>query len=688
MHGADADRVGRDGRLRPAPGADRQTEPAEHESIEHLRSSAARYRALVENVNDVVFCVDTAGVLTYLNPAVEQFGLGSVQSFLGQPFSRFIHPDDLPGLTASFERTLEGTLEPYEFRILAADGAIRRVRTSSRPLWEGGTLVGLTGVLTDITDRTRMEEELRRARDELERRVEERTAELRAANARLLQEVAERTQAETTLRESEDRWRRLVEHNPACLAVHREGKLVYANPAGLRLLRVERLKDVVGKPLLDFVHPDYRALVVERVRRMMEEDVPVEPLEEKFLRPNGEVIDVEVTAIPIIYMGQRAIMTVSWDITERKIAQAALKASEERYRQFFEMDVAADYISTPAGTLEACNAAYVRLFGFASRAEAMATNIAVLYPSPERRGEFLDLIRTRRVVHNHRLELRRRDGMPLYVIANAAGTFDDAGSLVQIQGFLLDETAQRLLEQQFLHAQRMEAVGQLAGGAAHDFNNMLAVVIGVSDMMLAKMSPSDPLFTKVTTIHSAAVRSAEVAGQLLTFAGRQSGAPQVIDLNAAIVSLRAILQRLIGERIRLRHEPAADTWGVRIDPTHLDQVLANLATNARDAIEGEGEIVIRTSNVVVGDDSTSLCADARPGEFVRLAVEDTGRGIDEATLPRIFEPFFTTKPVGRGTGLGLSTVRGIVTQQGGFVTVTSRPGQGTTFALYFPRVVV
>lgn len=652
-----------------------------------IQRQVEMYRALVENINDVMFSVDNEGFLTYVSPAIERLGLFPVDEVAGRPFTRFIHPEDLPGLLKSFQRTMEGTLEPYEFRIIIKDGSIRYVRTSSRPLYERGNVVGLTGVMSDITERKRIEEALRSAREELEHRVEERTAQLREANELLVREIGERIRAETTLRESEDRWRRLVEHNPACLAVHREGKLVYANPAGLRLLRVPNLEQIVGKPLLDFVHPDYRATVIARVCRMMEHDEPVEPMEEKFLRPNGDVIDVEVTAIPITYMGTRAIMTVSWDITERKRAEEALRASEERYRKFFEMDLAADYISTPEGSLTACNPAYVRMFGFSSRDEAMATNVAELYPCPEGRREFLEVLHARRTLMDHHMELRRRDGSPLYVIANVAGRFDDAGILIQIQGYLFDETPRKLLEQQFLHAQKMEAVGHLAGGVAHDFNNMLGVVLGMSDVILEKMGPADPLYPKIETIHSAALRSAEVAGQLLAFARKQAVEPQVINLNDALRSLRSILERLLGDRMTLRYRPAPDLWNVRIDPTQIDQILANLATNARDAMEGSGEILIETANTAIDDEYCRIHLQAKPGEYVRLAVVDNGRGMDAATMSHVFEPFFTTKPVGEGTGLGLSTVYGIVTQNGGFLDVASTPRSGTTFSLFFPRFV-
>ena len=668
-------------------GANGPDEPESHRLIEALRHSEEQYRTLVENINDVVFSVDTEGRITYVSPAITRIDLWDAGGVIGRPFSHFIHPDDLRGLQESFRRTLTGTLEPHDFRVIAKDGSIRHVRTSSRPVMQHGVTVGLTGLLTDITEQKQMEEALGRARAELEHRVLERTAELVEANERLTREIAERGHAEETLRESEDRWRRLVEHNSACLAVHRAGKLVYVNPAGMRLFQLKKQEDVVGKPLLDFVHPESRGTVIERVKRMMETGKPVEPMEEKFLRPNGEVIDVEVTAIPITYLGERAIMTVTWDITERKRAEEALRASEERYRRFFEMDLTADYISMPDGTLSVCNPAYVRMFGFASLEEALATNVAELYPRPEARDEFIKLVKRHGTLVRHEMELRSRDGSALHVIANVTGSFDEAGDLIQIQGYLFDETPRKLLEQQFLQAQKMEAVGRLAGGVAHDFNNMLGVILGMSDLILEKMSAMDPLRRKIETIHNAAMRSSEVARQLLAFASRQAVEPRVIDLNATIVAMHRILERLAGETTMVTLKPGRDLWPIRVDPTQVDQVLANLATNARDAMDDTGEITIETANTTLDEGFCRTHLNAVPGDYVRLSFSDNGRGMDEDTKRRMFEPFFTTKPVGQGTGLGLSTVYGIVTQNHGFIDVSSAFGRGTTLTIYFPRLL-
>jgi signal transduction histidine kinase len=231
----------------------------------------------------------------------------------------------------------------------------------------------------------------------------------------------------------------------------------------------------------------------------------------------------------------------------------------------------------------------------------------------------------------------------------------------------------------------MESVGLLAGGVAHDFNNMLGVILGVTEMALGKMAPDQPLRADLEEIRNAAERSAELTRQLLGFARRQPVAPKVLDLNETVAGLLRMLQRLVGENLLLDWHPGANLWPVWMDPSQIDQVLANLCVNARDAVAGAGKITVGTENRIVAAHDCACHADYLPGEYVVLTVSEDGCGMDEETLGRIFEPFFTTKGVGKGTGLGLATVYGIVKQNKGFIDVHSKVGQGTTFNVYLPR---
>lgn len=241
------------------------------------------------------------------------------------------------------------------------------------------------------------------------------------------------------------------------------------------------------------------------------------------------------------------------------------------------------------------------------------------------------------------------------------------------------------LQEQLIQSQKMESVGRLAGGVAHDFNNMLSVINGNAEMALEDLTPSNPLYKTLKDILNAGERSANLTRQLLAFARKQTIDPKVLDLNDIVGNMLKMLQRLIGEGVRLVWAPGKPLGSINADPTQIDQVLANLVVNARDAIDDTGRITIETANVSYDEAYCKGRADCLPGEYVLLAVSDNGTGMNKEVMARIFEPFFTTKRSGEGTGLGLATVYGIVRQNGGFVNVYSEPGKGTTFRIYLPR---
>ena len=275
----------------------------------------------------------------------------------------------------------------------------------------------------------------------------------------------------------------------------------------------------------------------------------------------------------------------------------------------------------------------------------------------------------------------------LFTFANQLSTF--AYQNVQQARFISErrraEEERAKLQEQLAQAQKMEAVGRLAGGVAHDFNNMLAVILGHAEMALERIDPGHPFFVDLTTIRDAAEHSADLTRQLLAFARKQTVSPKVLDLNLVVGDMMKMLHRLIGEHIALVWRPGHGLGQVRIDPGQIDQILANLCVNARDAIDGVGTVTIETDSAVLDDASCAGRPDFSPGEYVTLAVSDDGCGMDAETVASIFEPFFTTKGQGKGTGLGLATVYGAVRQNNSLIDVQSEPGQGTTFRIYFPR---
>jgi len=234
-------------------------------------------------------------------------------------------------------------------------------------------------------------------------------------------------------------------------------------------------------------------------------------------------------------------------------------------------------------------------------------------------------------------------------------------------------------------AQKMESVGRLAGGVAHDFNNMLGIILGHTEIALEQMDPAQPLFARLLKIREAAERSANLTRQLLAFARKQIAAPRVLNLNETVEGMLKMLRRLIGEDIQLAWLPGANLWPVKVDPGQIDQILVNLCINARDAIAGVGKVIIETENAALDKTYCTKHTGSVPGEYVLLTLIDNGCGMNEKTLANTFEPFFTTKAVGQGVGLGLATAYGIVKQNNGFINLCSAPGQGTTVEIYLPR---
>ncbi len=330
-----------------------------------------------------------------------------------------------------------------------------------------------------------------------------------------------------------------------------------------------------------------------------------------------------------------------------------------------------------------------QMFGY-SRSELLEATIELLLPESLRavhirhREDYFEHPRTRPMGTGMELSGRRKDGSD-FPVEVSLSALDVEGAVYGI-AFVSDISQRKTLEEQLTHAQKMEAVGRLAGGVAHDFNNMLTVIAGYNRMILDELSPVDPLRGYAEEILKAADRAGALTNQLLAFSRRQIMQPRVISVNAVIEQTEKMLRRLIGEDIQLSIGLKADTGNIKADPNHIAQAVVNLAVNARDAMPTGGRLTIETGNSHIDETYVRTHMGVKPGEFVMIAVSDTGIGMDSATRQRIFEPFFTTKERGKGTGLGLATVYGMVKQSGGDIWVYSEPGTGTTFKLYFPRV--
>lgn len=497
-------------------------------------------------------------------------------------------------------------------------------------------------------------------------------------------EIVERKRAEEALVDSEKRYRRLFESaKDGILILDAEtGMVVDANPFLMRLLGYS-YSDLCGKHIWDIgafrdissSQDAFRTLQENEYIRY--DDLPLESVD-------GRKVEVEFVSNVYLVDHSRVIQCNIRDITERKRSEA------ERERLLLAIEQAGDMvvITDPGGRIQYVNPAFERVTGY-TRQEAIGQNPRFLDSGKQPPGFYENLWQTISAggVFRGRMINKRKNGTLFTEEATISPVRNHLGRIVSFVAVKYDITEHLRLTDQIQHAQRMESVGRLAGGVAHDYNNMLNVIIGYTELAMENVHPSEPVHADLKEILNAALRSAEITRQLLAFARRQTISVAVLDLNEIVSGMLKMLRRLIGEDIDLVWLPEANLWQVEMDAAQIDQILTNLCVNARDAIGGVGAVTIETHKTTVDE---AYCADhvgATPGEFILLAVSDDGCGMDKETLGSIFEPFFTTKDVNRGTGLGLATIYGIVKQNDGFISVDSESDRGTTFGIFLPRHV-
>jgi two-component system cell cycle sensor histidine kinase/response regulator CckA len=465
------------------------------------------------------------------------------------------------------------------------------------------------------------------------------------------------------------------------------------NPAALAVSGVTET-DIIGKTHLECgFSEDLSHLWEEKITQVFETGKPSQT-EFSWEGVNGMVhLDWRLT--PEFDADNRvmSVLGVSRDITDRKLAEKELRELEERFRLTFYTSPDAVNINKMDGTYFEINEGFTQLTGFTREDVIGKTSADIsIWDIPEDRERLVEGLRRDGFVKNLESRFLMKDGsckiaLMSAVIIQLKGEPHILSITRDITSFKKAEEDKLILERQLQQAQKMESVGRLAGGVAHDFNNMLGVILGHAELAMEELDPSQRIFADLQQIKQAANRSTDITRQLLTFARKQIVTPKVIDLNETVAGMLKMLLRLIGEDIDLAWLPGKGLWPIKIDPAQIDQILANLCVNARDAIAGVGKITVGTDNCTLEDEYCSAHAGFAPGQYVRIEVSDNGSGMDKETLPNIFEPFFTTKGVNEGTGLGLATIYGIVKQNNGFINVYSELEQGTTFTIYLPRHV-
>ncbi len=579
------------------------------------------------------------------------FGIADETPITVQTFFDHVHADDREAVAAASKAAVEGGV-PYqiEHRVVRPNGDVRWVfERASIERTPDGSPLRMIGVVQDITEQRLVMEEL----------------------------LA-----------SEQRYRRLIEStSEGALVIGPDLVITFVNGPMAEMLGFGR-EDLVGKPLRAIVFDDVAEGEARFAKRSQGES---EVREQRFKTKGGEELWTLATISPLFdregkYEGVFALLT---NITERRRAIEA----QRRLAAIVESSEDAIVGASVEGNVTSWNRAAESLFGY--RAEQMlGASIARLAPA-DRAGETIALARrvaSGESVESFETKRIRNDGTEVDVALTLSPIHGRAGEVVGLSMIARDlterrraEAALRRSEEQLRQAQKLEAIGSLAGGVAHDFNNLLSVILSYASLMLSHMNPRDPLREDLEEIKRAGERAAVLTRQLLAFSRMQVLQPKVVDLARVVESMEKMLRRLLGEDIELSLALPAEVCGAFVDPTQVEQVVMNLVANARDAMPRGGKLVVEVKSDELDASRAAECPGVSPGPYVQLAVSDTGTGIDPATRSRIFDPFFTTKEKGKGTGLGLSTVQGIVHQSGGAVFVDSAPGTGTTVRVYFPR---
>jgi two-component system, cell cycle sensor histidine kinase and response regulator CckA len=479
----------------------------------------------------------------------------------------------------------------------------------------------------------------------------------------LEKEVAASRQTADALLQSERNLSSILEASAdGTVIVDRDGTVLYANPAAEKLFGIAR-KDFVGFPFGFPVSAD-----------RSEDHITI--------RTGDRLRDAELRVVQMQWHNRSAFQLAVRDITERKRAEQELRMLSAA----MEQSSALVMITSRLGGIEYVNPRFTAVSGFAIE-EVLGKNPGFLMSGDKPAEDYRALWQTITSGQEWHGEFqnRKKDGTSYWAQASISPMRDADGEITHFISVAEDITAHKTMEAQLFQAQKMESIGRLAGGVAHDFNNMLQVIGSYAEIAMLEIDSTNVLYGHLVQIREATRRSAELTGQLLAFARKQAISPRVLDLNDTVAGMLKIIRRLIGENIELQWVPGAGVWLVKVDPTQIDQVLANLTVNSRDAISGTGKVTIETTNAVFDEAYCALHAGYIPGDYVLLAVSDNGSGMTRETIAHLFEPFFTTKRLGRGTGLGTATVFGIVKQNKGFISVYSEPGVGTTFRIYLPR---
>jgi PAS domain S-box-containing protein len=615
-----------------------------------VQEAERNYRSIFENAVEGIFQSTPAGRLLTVNPAFARIlGYESPDDVIATvtDIAHQIYADHGDRDEAARRQLERGLLEGFEMAALRKDGERIWLAVNRRSIRDdNGDEIFMEGSIEDIT---------------------------------------ERKQAEDSLKEAETRFRMVAENlGEGIFITDLDDLILYLNSRMAELIGYTR-EEVLGKNGYKFLLPpdEWPAFLKRNGQRG---EGLSGRYEMRVRRKDGTWIWLEVNAAPYRNPAGEIVGTIAanTDITERKSAGDALRESEERYRDLVENAHDIIYSQDLDGHYTSMNQAGEQITGYTLE-EALALNVTQTV-APEFLAKAREMLARKLSGENvtaYEMEIIAKDGHRITVEANTKLVFQD-GVPIGVQGIARDVTQRKQLEDQLRQSQKMEAIGQLAGGVAHDFNNLLTAINGYSALALQRIDENHPVRGYLEEVKKAGDRAANLTRQLLAFGRKQILQPLAINMNDVVTDMNKMLQRLIGEDIRLTAKLDPALKKIKADPGQVEQVLVNLVVNARDAMPQGGKLTIETATVELDSEYANKHVGFAPGNYVMLAVSDTGSGMDGKTQARIFDPFFTTKEKGKGTGLGLSTVYGIIKQSGGNISVYSELGHGTTFKVYLP----
>jgi PAS domain S-box-containing protein len=619
-------------------------------SLEKMAESEQRFRQLVECLPEAII-VHTEGKIVFVNPfALRLLAAEGPEQLLGHDISDFIKPECLPTIRKrATECYLTGMASsPTEAVLIACDGSSVDIEAVAIPTtWNGAPAI--EAVLRDNRTRKRAEEAAQTWQQRLEL----------AQKAGLCIGLWDWDVVANTVIWSDETYRQF---------------------GYTRDTFSGRVEDAASR-----IHAKDQKRVNSAIRKVLAGEAKEYSAQYRVVHPDGTTKWIDARGV-VVVEGSTHMIGIGVDITDLKNTAQCLEDSEEKYRNLYENTTYGIFLAKPDGTLLDVNPALVAMLGYGSREELLTHNLERdIYETSSERASIIANASPDHRVDGVQASWRHKDGKLFPVRMSGAAVRGKDGGISHYEVIVEDITERHNLEAQFRQSQKMEAVGQLAGGISHDFNNLLGVILGNADLLREK-NQSGAQLHNVDAITVAGKSAAQLIRQLLAFSRKQVLYPTLMDVNTIVRETGKMLNRLISEDVRITTELEPELGSIRADRGQVEQILMNLATNARDAMPGGGTLSIRTENAELGEDDVARYPYVKPGQYVRLSVSDTGMGMSEEVRSHIFEPFFTTKQKGRGTGLGLATVYGIVKQSGGYIWTSSSLGAGASFNIYLPRV--